>query len=213
MYGASTFHTKLSDGTRVRLTQETEYPWEGKVRIRIEEAPGVELSMFLRIPGWARGATVSAGGGSGYPTPQAATFHEVRTTWKSGDVIEIGFPMTARVVEAHPYVEEARNHVAMMRGPIVYCLESTDLPDDVRLMDVYLPASVEPKPEFVADPLNAIVLPCKALSVSRGDWSGQLYRDIEPAPHVRPIDVTLIPYFAWGNRGESEMTVWIPAAR
>jgi len=128
-------------------------------------------------------------------------------------VIEIDLPMPARILEAHPYVEEARNQVAVMRGPIVYCLESSDLPQDVRLNDVFLPTAVELTPEQVGDPLNAVVLRGKALAVSQESWSGKLYRDVEPLGRARSIDVSLVPYFAWGNRGESEMTVWIPAAR
>jgi DUF1680 family protein len=212
MYGGSRLDTTLADGSRIKLVQETEYPWDGKVRITVEEASGRELSMFLRIPQWARGATVSAPGGSKSATPQAATFHEVRRRWSGGDVIEIEFPMPARIVEAHPYVEEARNHVAVMRGPIVYCLESSDLPDGVRLLDLYLPATATLELQPLDNPLNVVALRTKALAVSQGDWSKQLYRDIADVV-ARPVEVPLIPYFAWGNRGPSEMTVWIPAAR
>jgi DUF1680 family protein len=127
-------------------------------------------------------------------------------------VIEVALPMDVRLVEANPYVEEARNHVALMRGPIVYCLESTDLPAGVRVMDVRLPRNVRLSPR-ASDELGGVtVLEGAAMAVaSNADWSNQLYRDLSRAP-LKQIPITLIPYYAWDNRGQSEMTVWLPLA-
>jgi uncharacterized protein len=226
LYGANRLETTLSDGAPLALAQETNYPWDGRVTITVDAAPRGECSIFLRIPAWSHGATVRvtprgswpvAGpvGADGGNRPEdrparAGTFHELRRTWARGDTIELDLPMPVRLVEAHPYVEEARNHVAVVRGPVVYCLESPDLPSGVRVMDVSLPRDVRLAASRVADDLaGAVVLEGRGVVRPPGDWSGQLYRDLTPvAP--REIDLRLIPYYAWDNRGESEMSVWLP---
>src|SRR5207249_3861383 len=130
LYGSNKLTTD-----QIELTQRTDYPWDGRIRITIDKAPAGEFSIFLRIPQFAGGAVVDG------KLAQPGTFHEVRKTWKAGDVVELDLPMPVRLIEANPYVEETRNQVAVMRGPIVYCLESTDLPAGVRLLDVSLSRS------------------------------------------------------------------------
>lgn len=190
----------------VVLSQQTDYPWDGRVRIAMEKAPAGEWSLYLRIPAWAIGATVDG------RSPEAGTFHEVRRKWKVGDVVELHLPMPVRLVEAHPYVEEARNQVAVMRGPLVYCVESVDLPAGVRVLDVHVPAGATLVPRQRGDLLGGIVaIEGKALTYG-GGWAGGLYRDLAAAS-PREINLRLVPYYAWGNRGPGEMTVWMPVSR
>jgi DUF1680 family protein len=119
-------------------------------------------------------------------------------------------PMTARLIEAHPLVEEARNQVAVRRGPIVYCLESTDLPASVDVAEVALSPNVRFRSHFERDLLGGVmVLRGQARYLERGDWDKALYREVS-ARSAKTIDIRLIPYYAWGNRGDSEMTVWMP---
>ena len=128
LYGGNTLDTELADGGRLRLTQETDYPWDGRVTITVEAAPERPCSLMLRIPGWAGGATAEPQRHArcdGRPEP--GTYAEVRRAWSAGDVVELTLPMPVRLMQAHPLVEEARNQVAVLRGPIVYCLESADL--------------------------------------------------------------------------------------
>ncbi|MGB7156796.1 MAG: glycoside hydrolase family 127 protein [Tepidisphaeraceae bacterium] len=206
LYGASRLQTD-----EIALTQETDYPWDGRVRITVDAAPKEELSIFLRIPGWAKEATVRANNSPEPARPRAGQFHEIRRVWKSGDVIELDLPMPVRIIEANPLVEESRNHAAVMRGPLVYCLESTDLPAGVRVLDVLLPRDVKLSPRATGELAGATVLEGKGLAAPRTDWSGQLYRDLSPAS-PREFHLVLIPYYAWDNRGDSEMTVWLPLA-
>jgi DUF1680 family protein len=118
--------------------------------------------------------------------------------------------MPVRLIEAHPHVEETRNHVAVMRGPMLYCLESVDLPDDVRVSEIRLPRNVELKARHDAGLLGGVtVLEGEARMVKEGNWNGLLYREMSgKQPHS--VNIILIPYYAWSNRGISEMTVWIP---
>src|SRR5205085_10296617 len=115
-----------------------------------------------------------------------------------------------RLVEANPYVEEARNQVAVMRGPLVYCVEGADLPEGTRVSDVGVSPHIQFKPRREKHVLGDIVLlEGQGLTRSSGEWNGQLYRDYAPTASRR-IALRLIPYYAWGNRGESEMSVWLP---
>jgi DUF1680 family protein len=116
--------------------------------------------------------------------------------------------------EANPLVEETVNHVAVKYGPLVYCVESNDLPEGVRLREVVVQSGVEPvfsfRQEQLADTrVGTLTLP--ALALPSQPWSDQeLYR---PATRQtpRPFSLKVVPYYAWGNRGDTEMSVWLPA--
>ena len=115
------------------------------------------------------------------------------------------------MITADPLIEQTRNQVAVMRGPIVYCLESVDVPEGIRFEDICLPANAKWKTQYKPNLLGGVkVLKTKALVLDKTieeDIGG--YRqviDIEP----RRIDITMIPYYAWNNRDESKMTVWLP---
>jgi DUF1680 family protein len=207
LYGGSTVDTR--DG--FKLTQTTDYPWDGRVRITIDAAPREERSISLRIPGWSRDASVHMNG-KGIDAPSApGSFHEIRRTWSAGDTIDLDLPMPVRVLEAHPLVEEARNQVSVTRGPIVYCVEGVDLPAGVRVLDVRLPREPQLAPRRMKELGDVIALEGKGLAVQTGDWSNQLYRDFVPARSTpREFHLVLVPYFAWDNRGDSEMSVWLP---
>lgn len=212
LYGGSRLRTTLQDGASVRLTQTTNYPWDGRIHISVDEPEAAEFSLMLRIPGWAREATVRVNGEAPEPTPMPGTFFEIRRRWSAGDVVELDLPMPVRLVEANPYVEETRNQVAVARGPVVYCLESPDLPAGVRVLDVHLPREIQLSPQRHEDILGGVVtLEGTALAVPQADWNGQLYREL-PQRRDREIPLRLIPYYAWDNRGESEMSVWLPLA-
>jgi DUF1680 family protein len=213
LYGGSILDTELPEGGRFKLTQETDFPWEGRVRITVNAASAEAVSIRLRIPGWAKGPTVSVNG-SAVPGPvEPGTYFEVRRKWAEGDVLELNLPMTPRLLQAHPLVEELRNQVAIQRGPVVFCLESCDLPRGTRVQDVVIPRGIRLIPRFDAGLLGGVaVLEGKAAVIQEGEWSGQLYRELPQTEPVQ-VDLKLIPYYAWGNRGPSEMTVWLPLTR
>ena len=198
---------------RIRLTQETDYPWDGRVKITVRAAPAEAVSLFLRVPGWTKGATLKVNGQAEKQDLEPDRYAEVRRRWKADDVVELDLPMRVQLLEAHPLVEEVRNHVAVKRGPVVYCLESPDLPKGVTVSTVAVPRSAAFKPRHDAKLLGGVtVLEGKAEAVVEPAWDGRLYRELQPG-EAKMIDVRLIPYYAWGNRGRSEMTVWLPLGR
>jgi uncharacterized protein len=129
-------------------------------------------------------------------------------------VVELALEFAPRLVEANPLVEETLNQVTVKYGPLVYCLESNDLPEGVALSDVVLSLANDPRqfqPER-ARIVNSDVVKFRvpALVLDRKPWTAdQLYREVSFAP-PRPIEVKLVPYYAWGNRGDTEMSVWLP---
>ena len=211
LYGGSTFHGELLDGTKIKLTQKTDYPWDGKVKITLDAAsPSREFSIMLRIPTWANGPSISVNGETSDATIVPGKYASITRDWAAGDVIQLDMPMPVRLIEAHPHVEETRNHVAVMRGPMLYCLESVDLPDDVRVSEIRLPRNVELKARHDAELLGGVtVLEGEARMVKEGNWNGLLYREMS-GNQPQSVNITLIPYYAWSNRGISEMTVWMP---
>jgi DUF1680 family protein len=207
LYGASVLDTTLV-GQRLKLTQKTDYPWSGRVEITLDECPDVEFA--LRLPIWTTGATATLNSRPVDAALKPHSYLSIRRRWQAGDVVVVDAPMPAILVEANPLVEETRNQVCVKRGPVVYCLESPDLPPGVRVGDVVLPRNIHLTPRFDGKLLGGVtVLEGEALARSGGDWTDKLYRRADVAED-RPIRIRLIPYFAWANRGKSEMTVWMP---
>ncbi len=209
LYGGGELSTEIPNGPRVRLTQATDYPWGGQVRLKVSVERPAAFALRLRVPAWVRGATITVNGRP-LPAPEAGRYAAIDRTWTNGDEIALTLPMEPVLVEAHPLVEEARNQVAVRRGPIVYCLESPDLPKDVALQDVVVPGDIAWKPSFDANLLGGVVvLDGRAAVRPAQPWGRDLYRERRPAA-VTSVNVRLIPYFAWANRGPSEMSVWLP---
>lgn len=212
LYGSNALTTNLKDGSEVRLKQQTNYPWDGNIQVQFEKAPKKAFSVFLRIPGWCSNATLKVNGKEQNMQLTPGTYVEINNTWKAGDKIELELPMTAQLIEAHPLVEETRNQVAVKRGPIVYCMESVDMLH-VKIANVSLPATVELLPKKIRiDNSEMVCLEGEAKLVNEKNWKNELYREVSKS-EPKPIQVRLIPYYAWGNRGHSEMSVWMPIVR
>ena len=207
LYGSDTVRADTPGG-EIALTQQTDYPWDDRIRITIDAAPDGEFALRLRIPGWTSGAQLHVNGEAQDMELTPQSYAVVKRLWQVGDVVDLRLPMGAKLIKAHPKAEEIRNHVAVMRGPLVYCLESFDLPDDVSILDVHAPDDMDLRVEM-SDMLGGLgVLKGRALRVDEGG-NGALYREAG-GETVEALDVTLIPYYAWNNRGVGEMTVWLP---
>jgi hypothetical protein len=207
-YGSSTLATTLGDAP-LKLTQKSEYPWNGRVRLTITECSRTPFALKLRIPGWAKSASVRINLGPAIDFTTPGTYWELSRPWQAGDVVDLDLPMPVQMMEANPLVEETLGQVAMKRGPVVYCLESPDLPAGVKVMDVLIPKGATLHARYDQRLLGGVVtLDGTLLASPQDNWQGQLYRERRTADTL-PIKVRMIPYFAWGNRGPSEMSVWL----
>lgn len=211
LYGGNTLNTNIEGIGEITLTQKTDYPWDGAVNISVDKLKGKkQFEIKLRVPDWCtEGAKITVNGEEQNIEAKAGTYATVNRTWKKGDVVSINMPMRTRIVEANPLVEESRGQVAVQRGPIVYCLESNDL-GGLSIDDIAIPLDAKFTPvDMTIDGSRIKALEGEVINRSEASWKGQLYR--EATAKKQMVKVRLIPYYAWGNRGKSEMTVWMPA--
>jgi DUF1680 family protein len=212
LYAEGTAEVHLADGATVGLRQRARYPWDGD--IAIEVAGEGEFALRLRVPAWcADGATLEVDGRPVDAPVVPGTYAEVRRTWKPGDTVRLRLPMPVRRVEGHPDVAENVGRVALMRGPLLYCLEGVDNPEaDPRY--VTLPPAAEIAEAFRPDLLGGVVALTAEATVAPPDagWADKLYRPVaasgEAASPARAA-VTAIPYYAWANRAAGPMRVWL----
>ncbi len=212
LYGSNRLSSTLTEGQPFILNQESGYPWDGKMTFRFEKVPAGEVSLFLRIPAWCNNPVLKLNKRKVRILLIPGTYAEIRKVWSEKDVLELTLPMEVTLVESNPLSEETRNQVAIRRGPVVYCLESTDLPENVKVSAVQIPSRIRLKAlPFVLEGSSMIVLKGKAF-YDRQPWRGELYRQVPRGKSAR-VAVQLVPYYAWNNRGKSEMTVWFPVRR
>ena len=169
--------------------------------------------MFIRIPQWSQKTNLSVNGKKVEVSPESGSYLEVKRRWKKGDVIELNLDMQPMLMEANPLVEEARNQIAVKRGPIVYCLESADLPEYQSIDNIFIPVDIKLTPRKITiDNSTIVCLEGEAELISENkSWENQLYRPVEN--QKQKVNIRLLPYYAWGNRGKGEMTVWMPLSR
>lgn len=213
MYGDCRVKLPLPDNKEARIKVNTEYPWDGDIQVVFESCSRSEpFPLFLRIPEWSDDFSVSINDNPLLENPVIEKgFLILRRSWKAGDRIQLSLSMKVSLFESHSMVEETRNHIAVTRGPIVYCLETVDIPDYCEISRMYIDADCHFTLEKeLIESVEVTVLKGQ-LWFRRGDqWSGsQLYRKYIRDEYEK-VDVTLVPYFAWDNRKRGEMTVWLP---
>jgi len=209
LYGENRFDTRIDGLGDITLSQHTDYPWDGRIEIVVDRLSGKKaFALKLRIPEWASTHTVEVNGSS-VEGRMHNGYLAIERTWKRGDKVVLTLPMQARIVEANPLVEESRGQVAVMRGPILYCVESPDL-NGLNIDDLCIPTDATFTPvEASIDGARIVALEGKAILRTQASWDKQLYRPV--ARQQQSVTIRLIPYYAWGNRGKSEMSVWMPA--
>lgn len=208
LYGGNKLETNLLDGSKLRLNQKTMYPWEGDVTFTINECKNTPFEILLRIPEWAVGTTIKVNGKDAGIKVTPKTFAKLERTWKKGDVISMDIPLDINFVEGDPRIEETRNQVAVKRGPLVYCIESPDLPENTSILDVYIPQNTKLKANHRSDFLGGVTM-LEGTIMLRAQKEDGMYRKLEK-PLWKSYSTSFVPYFAWSNRGESEMSVFMP---
>jgi hypothetical protein len=215
LYDNSQLDWHLEDHTELKITQKTNYPWDGNVEITVTPAQVSEFTLYLRIPGWSDHPQVTINGKS-LPGPKPGEYLAVRRPWSPGDVIHLQAEMAPQVVEANPRVADDTGRVAVQRGPLVYCLEGLDQADGVALSDVALELGKRPEAEFRSE-FNSnlldgvVVLHHTGAASENGASRSGLYSRYRGEPSkTRRVPLTFIPYYAWSNRMATAMQVWTP---
>ncbi len=215
LYAGSTAEIPLGSQT-VKITQETRYPWDGKVKLTIAPGAPVAATIKVRIPGWAEGQPVPSDlyrfenkisedvkldvNGKSVPVQTEKGYVTLHREWHDGDVINLDLPMPVERVLANDQVEADRGHVAIQRGPIVYAVEWPDVPDH-KVRNLVLPDNTKLEAQFEPAMLNGVeTVKGSAVALSY-DAAGKVIRKDE--------SFTAIPYYAWANRGHGEMAVWL----
>ena len=209
LYGSSSLETTLPGGGAVCLAQKTDYPWDGSVTIRVEKAPAQLATLRVRIPAWADRASIRVNGEAIEADVIPGAYCDLRRAWADGDVVELDLPMEVVLIEAHPRVEAARNRVAIMRGPVVYCLESADLAEGVDIDDVRVPRHAKWTARYASNLLAGVTVLETTAMVRSDNPMKELYRRLATKA-AQPTSLRLVPYYAWNNRGSGDMTVWLP---
>ena len=201
-YATSELQAEVAGGT-ARLSVHTGYPWHGRVTVGVLQTPDRPWTLSLRVPRWCRSAVLTGPGGT---TPLAAGVGaaELSRRWKAGDTVVLELDMPVRVIEPDPRVDAVRGCVAVERGPLVYCIESADLPPGTELEDLCWDPAREPATVPRPDLGEAVV--GISVPVVRRRPAGPA----GPADGAAGRSAGAIPYFAWANRGAGAMRVWIP---
>jgi DUF1680 family protein len=202
--------------TSVEITQETRYPWEGKVKMSINPERAGTFAVMVRIPEWARNTPLPSNlyrymdstsekpvlsvNGTPVAIKLESGYVRLQRTWKAGDVIELNLPMPVRKVLAHDGVQDDRGRLALERGPLVYCVEWPD--NGGSALNLVIPDNAALKGEFRPGLLKGVAV-----------ITGQVQAVVRGADGVStktvPHNIVAIPYYTWANRGMGEMTVWI----
>lgn len=208
LYGENQMKVMLDKKNQLVVAQHTDYPWDGRVILEIQQVKkNTPMTFKLRIPSWCDAYSVTVNDKK-YDVKVDKGYAVVTGNWKKGDFIALDMPMRAKLIEANPLVEEARGQVAVQRGPIIYCVESQDLGGmDIDNIALPVDASFTPVETNIA---GSRMMALEGEAVNRGEstWSGQLYREV--GRQKNKVKIRLIPYYAWGNRGKGEMSIWIP---
>ena len=203
LYGQNALKTK-----DLEVEQTTDYPWDGHITLTIKKAKTLK-SIRMHIPGWSNDMQLKLNGES----ILAENLRQPRK-WKKGDVIELNLPMRPRLMEANPLVEEAKNQIAVMRGPIVYCLEGQDIQGGYRINDIAIPTDVQFKEtKITIEGHEMVALEAEVPVTGQSSWGkDELYRELRSVKNKK-TKIRLIPYYAWDNRGIDDMSLWLPLER
>ena len=215
LYNDSELNWYLENGTGLKVTQKTNYPWDGRVNITVAPAQPSNFTFHLRIPGWAQSAQVSV---NNKPVSgvEPGEYLPIQRKWSAGDVIQLQMEMPAQVIQANPRVIDDAGRVAVQRGPLVYCLEELDQPHGVSLVNIALDLVNTPSENFQSELQTTLLGGVVVLrhigrayenhADARALYSG--YSGVQT--ESRQIPLTFIPYYAWANRQATSMQVWTP---
>src|SRR5437879_4661261 len=206
----------LENGTGLKVTQKTNYPWDGNVQITVRPERASDFVFNLRVPGWVDRAQVAV---NGKPVTgvKSGEYLAIKRRWSAGDMVRLQTEMAPQVIAANYHVIEDNGRVAVERGPLLYCLEEVDQPN-VALSDVALELEKNPSTEFQSERKpgllgGVLVLRHDGVAIDRPLAVPLYSRYSGSQAKKRQVPLTFIPYYAWANRNATTMQVWTPVAR
>jgi DUF1680 family protein len=215
LYDNAALDWHLGNGIGIKISQKTNYPWDGDVEMTVSPAQASDFTLYVRIPGWASAAQVTVNGGA-VSGATAGQYLPVKRRWVAGDKVRLHLDMTPQVVTANPRLQDNRGRVAVERGPLVYCVEQLDQPGVGSLTDLALRIGTTPATEFRLATRKellggVVVLQHAGVYFDKPLSQEPLYQSLgrASAKGGRPVTLTLIPYYAWANRESSAMQVWM----
>ena len=173
------------DGEEIRLRQSTDYPWNGEVELKVSAMRPLKKDFRLRIPGWCKEYSVLVNDEPVEPKTDKG-YVVLNNTWEDGDIIRLDLSMPVEVEAADPRVKEDIGKRAIQRGPLVYCLEEVDNPDNFDNL------SISPSTSFLSDFESSLLDGVVVINARNADNT-----------------LSFIPYYAWDNREAGKMKVWI----
>lgn len=197
-YHASNIDLDMGAAGCVKLRVDTDYPFDGKVVIVVDEVPVTDWRLGLRIPAWCENPVVEGPREPSWVHSDLVEFQDL----EAGDVITLGFDTEPKYLFPRMEIDGTRGCVAVERGPLVYCLESTDQTEGIEInriaVDVSVPPLVKGDKVFVR-------------GFQYKEAETQLpYRTGVMDKEVKPVELILRPYYSWANNGPSAMRVWLP---
>jgi len=220
-YAPGTIASERVTGGRVALKIDTEYPWQGRIAVRVSDTPAEPWELALRIPAWSARAEITVNG-EPEPVEHRTGYATLRRAWRPADELVLELDMSPRLITPHPRIDAIRGCAALERGPFVYCIEQADHTSEISVDDVRLEAEAaidehaidDPVPGTMALRASGVHAPAHA---EPGVWP-YATAGVQANGHgthgaPTPMSLTAIPYAFWGNRSPGPMRVWIPLAR
>jgi DUF1680 family protein len=187
----STVTHEFPGNKKIVLQQQSDYPWLGNIELTVMQGEKIDGAIEIRIPNWCHGSSLTVNGES-QPSPKGGTYAVINRQWSKGDVIHLKLPMIARVIAAHPKVEAQQGKIALMRGPLVYCVEQSGN-NSIDLSNIQVPDNPKVKSKY--DPVLL---------------GGVVTLQVPAEENSKSIHIQAIPYYTWANREVGDMMVWLP---
>jgi DUF1680 family protein len=198
-------------GGLLSLDVATDYPWSGGIEFRVRQSPEAECGLAVRIPGWSREVTVAL---NGEPLPTQVDergYLVVRRRWQPGDVLACTLALAPRLTYPDARIDALRGTVAVQRGPLVYCFEQADQPDDLSLAELSLTGGeLSERPEVLPGVGPTVLVQAGAAEAAAPRSGGLPYRDRPDPAAAVSVAAAAVPYFQWDNRDGRAMRVWLP---
>lgn len=205
LYVEGTATTTVAENVPLKLTQETDYPWSGNVKITVNPEKPTKFALNLRIPSWCSNYDVKLNGETYSVKDTTNGYLSIEREWKPNDSVNLNLDMPIERIYAHPNVRDNLGRSALQRGPLVYCFEDVDNADGT--FETLSLVNDTMEAVYDSNLLNGITtIRANAKVYDTAEWENNLYLT---KPKSNQMQVTAIPYYAWCNRGAGQMAVWV----